>query len=281
MPEHAKAETMNDNCIVCSGVLEPDADIAARCRRCGLLHNLGTHALDYRDGGGQAAPDAGKMHWRLVNARRRFALIAPFLRPGHRTFVDIGCGSGEMLIAARAFGLAPVGFDTNRPLIAWLRTRIAEPVFDTPFDALLIPDREQDPDAGRVFSLAHVIEHLDAPLDLVSRVRAAMRPGDLLFIEVPLATGRSFRTLGYHWNMWNPEHVALYTLPALDALAERIGLRVLSRGTRIFARGSHSGSTRLALCCRQPVAALRAALARDPLSIADRLIADYGFVVLT
>lgn len=266
------------HCLLCGSaelrVIGPEASL---CPSCNLLINRQTEALDYADGGGQATPDQNKMRWRLENARMRLRLIEPFLS-GHATLVDIGCGSGEMLEAgARRFAHC-IGFDTNAPLIRHIRTRSAATVFEAHFDAALIPKELSG--QPKVFALSHVLEHLEAPLMLVEKIVAAMTSGDLLYIEVPLHSGHSFRDLGFGWSLWNHEHVALYSMTALDLLARRTGLDVLHRGTRIFARGSHSGKTRLRLMLADPLRFFRVLLTKGRHSIADLMIADYGCLIL-
>lgn len=266
-------------CILCGHApLEAVGSEAALCPQCGLLHNLAAEDVPYVDGGGQSVPDAGKTRWRQINARRRLALIAPFLA-GHGTLIDIGCGSGEMLQAARERGLDAIGFDTNRPLIRHIRERLGLTAFESRFDAALLPSEAAG--QGRIFSLAHVLEHLAEPLALVFQVHAAMRPGDLLYIEVPLHTGQSFRTQGFRWNLWASEHRGLYAPQSLHFIATACGFGTLACGTRIFARGSHSTKTRLRLFFRQPLRSLKTLLTKpSTLSLADVLIGDYGFIVL-
>ena len=45
-----------------------------------------------------------------------------------------------------------------------------------------------------------------------------VRPGDLLYIEVPLHTGQSFQQQRYAWSLWYHEHLYLYSPMALAAL---------------------------------------------------------------
>lgn len=250
---------------------------AAHCPACGLLVNLDTAPLDYAEGGGQAVPDAAKMRWRVENARGRFRLLEPWL-DGVEVFVDIGCGSGEMLEVAAARFARCIGFDTNRPLIGHIRKGGRAVAIEGHFDAAALPPEA----AGRrtLFAASHVIEHLEQPLALVRQVAAAMHAGDLLYIEVPLHTGASFRKLGYRWSLWNREHLMLFSPQALEYLAAHSGLDTLAQGTRIFARGSHSTKTRLRLLARRPLAFMRAAIAKGRHSFADVLIADYGYLVL-
>lgn len=267
------------SCLLCGTAgLEAVGDEAFRCGACGILINRHAQPLDYAEGGGQAAPDANKMRWRLENARMRLAIIAPHLA-GHELFVDIGCGSGEMLQAAAAYFAHRIGFDTNIALARHARTRGDALVFESAFDAALIPPAL----AGKsgVFALSHVLEHLDKPMALVEAVAAAMASGDLLYLEVPLHTGQTFRQQGFGWNLWNREHVALYSPQALDFITQRAGLECLHQATRIFARGSRSGKTRLRLFLRAPLRFLRVALTKPAChSLADLMIADYGCMVL-
>ncbi|TBR12054.1 MAG: class I SAM-dependent methyltransferase [Rugosibacter sp.] len=270
---------MLDACILCSHApLEILDTHAARCPQCGLLHNREAEEMSYIEGGGQAVPDDAKTRWRLINARRRLNIIAPHFA-GHDTLIDIGCGSGEMLLAAKRRLPHVLGFDTNRPLIRYIRENLGLPVIESYFDDAVI-----EPDLltrKKIFTLSHVLEHLEQPLGLVKQIHAAMSPGDLLYIEVPLYTGQSFCQQGYRWNLWAAEHRALYSPQALDFIATHCGFKMLSVGTRIFARGSYSKKTRLRLFFRQPLRFLKC-LATKPrtLSIADVMIGDYGFVVL-
>ena len=110
-----------------------------------------------------------------------------------------------------------IGFDTNRPLIAHIRAAGHATAIEGHFDAALLPPEA----AGRrtLFAASHVIEHLERPLDLVHEIAAAMKPGDLLYIEVPLHTGASFRKLGYRWTLWNREHLMLFSPRSLAWVA--------------------------------------------------------------
>lgn len=268
-----------DACILCDHApLEEVAAEAARCPQCGLLHNRMAEETHYVEGGGQAVPDAAKTYWRLINARRRLNLIAPHVA-GHDTLIDIGCGSGEMLLAAHAQLPHVLGFDTNRPLIRHIRENLGLPVIEGYFDAAEIAPALLY--GKKIFTLSHVLEHLANPLQLVRQIHATMAPDDLFYIEVPLYTGASFRQQGYRWNLWSPEHRALYAPESLRLLADRCGFEILSSGTRIFARGSHSNKTRLRLLRQNPLVFLRTLLTKPSyLSLADVMIGDYGFVVL-
>jgi SAM-dependent methyltransferase len=266
-----------ERCTICGNTrLETVDSHAARCAQCDLLINLETEPVDYSELGN--ATDPGKQHWRRINSQRRLAIVEPHLRD-HRALVDIGCGSGQMLEAAAQRLPLRFGFDANPTLIRDIRQSADLRVECGHFSAERLPGDIRN--AAKVFTLSHVIEHVAEPNALVAQVAAAMLPGDLLYIEVPLHTGQAFRTQGYAWSLWYHEHLCLYSPTALAALAARSGLATAAAGTRIFARGSHSNKTRLRLLRQNPLAFLRALLTKPSyLSIADVLIADYGFLVL-
>ena len=267
-----------NHCLLCDSChLQIRDSQAVYCNACGILINSNARPLDYAEGGGQAPPDDSKKRWRIENGRMRLALIAPFV-DHHSDFIDIGCGSGETLEAASAFFAHRIGFDTNPALISHVRECSNATVFRANFDNTLISNLLSS--YGKVFAASHVLEHLEHPLVLTDEIVAAMSPGDLLYIEVPLHTGQSFRDFGYDWSLWNHEHMALYAMHSLDFISRHTGLQVLHRGTRIFARGSKSGSTRLRLLIRSPFRFLKTVIRKGRHSIADVMVADYGCIVL-
>ncbi|PKO84461.1 MAG: hypothetical protein CVU17_02350 [Betaproteobacteria bacterium HGW-Betaproteobacteria-11] len=266
-----------ERCYVCgNATLEVLDSRAARCPQCDLLINLETAPVDYSGLGN--ATDPGKQHWRRINSQRRLMIIKPHLRD-HRALVDIGCGSGQMLEAAARHLSLCFGFDANPTLIRDIRQSANLRVECGHFAAERLPEDIRS--AAKVFTLSHVIEHVAEPNALVTQVAAAMRAGDLLYIEVPLHTGQAFRTQGYDWSLWYHEHLCLYSPTALAALAASSGLATAAAGTRIFARGSHSTKTWLRLFFRQPLRSLKILLTKPrALSLADVMLGDYGFVVL-
>jgi hypothetical protein len=73
----------------------------------------------------------------------------------------------------------------------------------------------------------------------------------------------------------------LFSPKSLAYLAADSGMGSLAQGTRIFARGSHSMKTRLRLLRKTPIAFLKSLVMKPAyLSIADLLVADYGYVIL-
>ena len=80
--------------------------------------------------------------------------------------------------------------------------------------------------------LAHVLEHVVQPLDLVRRVVELIQPGGYLYVEVPQEISdahlRSFVKGKPKLEVTVHEHINAYSTQALTKLFEAVGLRVVS-----------------------------------------------------
>ena len=207
------------------------------------------------------------------------AIIAPF-HADRAAFIDIGCGSGETLMAARESQRTSLGYEINEPLVYFGRTTPGVYIEQSLFSVNRLPEGLRH--TKKIIASSHVLEHLESPIELPHETRIGCNLEDLVYLEVPLHTGEFFSRLGYKWSLWNDEHLLLsFFLPSFCHLAERAGFTIKSSGTRIFARGSHSGSTQFRLLCERPLDFFKV-LVNKPrmLSIAGVMLADHGFVVL-
>ena len=105
-------------CAVCySDNFEYDKKISAKCKQCDILYNLNAKPLSYKNGGGQDVPTKEKSNLRVKNALQRFKIIQPFITD-QSIFIDIGCGSGEMLeVSKKYFSYRATCKFTKKPII--------------------------------------------------------------------------------------------------------------------------------------------------------------------
>lgn len=109
---------------------------------------------------------------------RRLAWAKP--RVAGRRVLDIGCGNGAFLLAAREAGWQPYGVDnsdTARELLArsGIEVWVAEPA-----EVL-----RQHPAHFDFIHLNHSLEHIPQASETVIAARDALAPGGLLYVEVP------------------------------------------------------------------------------------------------
>jgi 2-polyprenyl-3-methyl-5-hydroxy-6-metoxy-1,4-benzoquinol methylase len=191
-----------------------------------------------------------------VQARSRFlvdrySVAEEFVAASHRgggSFIDVGCGRGEMIrrLAGRFDRL--VGLDVAESELALLRSSLSPdaraktelreadltrewPIGDGPFD---------------VVTCLAVLEHLPDPFDTARKLAGAVKPGGFLVVEVPniaylkyrlsLLRGVFPKTSGDPQG-WDGGHLAYFTDASVTQLFARYGLAKLRvAGTGRFGR---------------------------------------------
>lgn len=152
-------------------------------------------------------------------------------RPGG-TVLDVGCGAGRFLMAARSAGLRPEGFERLASTADAVSQVTAAKVHAGELDAL-----------GGQYDAVHiadVLEHCARPEDLLLRLRRLLAPGGVLIARGPLEnqlnlfqqtvrlsrlTRACLRELPP--TTMPPYHLILFTLAGWKALFDRCGMRVL------------------------------------------------------
>ncbi|MFC1545186.1 class I SAM-dependent methyltransferase [Gemmatimonadota bacterium] len=81
-----------------------------------------------------------------------------------------------------------------------------------------------------LYTMWHVLEHLDDPLKSLQSIRAVMKPAGRIVIAVPNAAGFERSIFGNRTIAWDPpRHRWHFTPEGLTALARKTGLRVVDR----------------------------------------------------
>jgi SAM-dependent methyltransferase len=141
-----------------------------------------------------------------------------------KDIVDIGCGTGEFLTLLCAGGRnRGVGYDPSLE---------GTPALDVSGNVRFVADVYSGSEAGAApdfVSCRHVLEHVDDPLRFLCELRATLDDGGetVLYFEVP--AGDSMLRNAAVWDVIY-EHPSYFTAPALRALFERAGFRVLELG---------------------------------------------------
>jgi SAM-dependent methyltransferase len=142
--------------------------------------------------------------------------------PDASSFLEIGCGTGAVLLQVRARRPAITrlaGSDVHVEGLRFARARLGEGVDLFQMDARRIPFREEYDIVGCLDVLEHVEEHEQA----LRGIRSALTPGGGLVLTVP-----------QHRRLWSrhdeiARHVRRYEARELTELVERSGFRVAHR----------------------------------------------------
>lgn len=201
------------------------------CRGCGTLYARGA-------GSGEGAEESCDYdaYYHEANLsvppfieRRLDEIIADFA-PYRRTgrLLDIGCGAGTLLSAARRAGWDAAGTEVSRPAVEHVRREGFE-VFAGELHEARFPAGHFD-----VVTASEILEHLPDPRVLLAEVARILRPGGLFWGTTPHGRGLSARALGVEWSTVSPpEHLQLFSLGGLRRLLTSAGFnraRVITQG---------------------------------------------------
>ena len=146
------------------------------------------------------------------------------IRQGYRTILDLGCGPGFALDAAKRAGLETFGIELSRTAAAAAAQR-----GHTIFPVLL---KDMEPAWEGKFdliSLNQLLEHVPDPVGLVRQCIGFLSPRGAIAIAAPGATGVLRFTPWLEAN-WPPHHLSRWRTKDFYELAERAGLRVIKTG---------------------------------------------------
>lgn len=179
--------------------------------RAGFLSKLRNH-LAWRADQGEALPE-------IIEAQL----------PRGAKVVDIGCGDGWLLDHMTERGYLMTGVERD---VKALKGQALQGSADA------LPDLPRGSFDGAAFS--HVIEHLVDPIGALRNAAALLKPGGLLFVEVPNNESRAAQVAGLSWmHLDIPRHLNFFTADSLRELGQRAGLEVkrtyFSNYCRLFA----------------------------------------------
>jgi SAM-dependent methyltransferase len=167
---------------------------------------------------------------RRFESRRRLDLLARYMPPPAR-LLEIGGAAGFFLDEARQRGYEGAGVELNEEMATHAREALGLDVMAGRLEDVELG--EQGFDGACAF---HVLEHLPAPAEAVSALRAALRADGILLIEVPNAGSEVARRQGSNWPALKlPYHVGQYGPRSMTVLLERAGLEVLALDSVPFA----------------------------------------------
>lgn len=157
--------------------------------------------------------------------RRRIRLLqnAAGNQSGKR-LLDIGCGEGTFLLAAKAKGWSVAGTEMNpsSALSAGLviYSQLSEVRALAPFDCI---------------TLWHSLEHMPDPRATLQEARSLLSPDGIVIIAVPDAGGLQARIFGPKWlHLDVPRHLYHFTRRSLDKLLRHEGFAPLRRWHQEF-----------------------------------------------
>jgi SAM-dependent methyltransferase len=142
---------------------------------------------------------------------------------GGRSLLDVGCGVGNLVVAARELGFEAEGIDVD-PVATREGRRLGRPVRTATLDQTVGP--------FDVVVANHVLEHVEDLPGFLESVSRLLVPGGRLFVFSPNRDGLIARLRRARWMGWVPrEHVWHFTPATLASTVERSSLLRLVAST--------------------------------------------------
>ena len=155
----------------------------------------------------------------FLKVPKRKALLQEMLAkagmtPAGLNFLDVGCGMGGYMVAAKVLGMSVLGFEPSANHGKIATAKLGLEVINDYFAPDKVSDRKFD-----IVLLSHVIEHIYAPKDFVAQILSVLKPGGILVMVTPNADALSARLAGRHWPMLVPlDHVSLLSKKSVPHL---------------------------------------------------------------
>ena len=128
---------------------------------------------------------------------------SPADSPG--SFLDVGCGMGAYLLAARRLGFDVTGFEPSQRHAHVAIAHLGLPVVADYFSVAKVDNKKFD-----VIMLSHVIEHIYSPREFLHDLVSVLKPGGTLIVVTPNRDSIVSKATGRKWPMLKPvDHVTM------------------------------------------------------------------------
>lgn len=153
--------------------------------------------------------------------KSRLHMLHPYNRSGR--LLDVGCFSGNFLLAAQAAGWKNIeGTEISTPAIEHARTKYGLTIHEGDLLELNLPQNYYD-----AITLSDVIEHVSDPLQTLNRIYTLLRPGGVLYMDTPHFNSVPRWILGKEWNVFFPWHRTYFSASNMKLALEIAGYRAI------------------------------------------------------
>ncbi len=199
-----------------------------QCNACGLLYinprptrsNMGAFYpdLDYH-----AFRPSGGLKSRLLAQRRQndARALLDGLAQG-ASALEIGCGTGELLVALREAGAQVTGVEPNA---AAVKTAVEQ--HGLTVHTGMLDDVSLSPASFDLILMKYALEHVHSPTDTLRQISTLLKPGGRGVFWIPNAASIEAKLFGKYWRGLDaPRHLFVFTPDTIRRFVEKAGMEV-------------------------------------------------------
>jgi len=143
--------------------------------------------------------------------RQRIMEMKRFIKQKKFSWLDLGCGEGELVRLAVEQGIKAIGIDKKQ---------------GQPIEKFQVRNLER----YDVVSMYHVLEHLNNPVKVLRKIKTWLMPGGVLVIEVPLVNNLTEKFLGEKYLVYlDKTHRHFWTEKQLEQLTAKSGWKIVKK----------------------------------------------------
>jgi SAM-dependent methyltransferase len=135
-----------------------------------------------------------------------------------QAILDVGCGTGELIMA-----LYDIGYQDIKGIDPYIKETFS-------YKNALIEKKslvELENEKFDLIMLHHSFEHMDNPLEIMTKIKNLLTPTGLCIIRIPVSDSYSFEYYKENWVQLDaPRHVFLHTNKSILHLASTVDLRI-------------------------------------------------------
>lgn len=205
-----------------------------RCKDCKLVYTQPTLIPTSNPYAKESPEDYFQLHdfQYKISQGRKIAVFAEKVLGSPGRMLELGCGRGELLKGALDRGWSTYGVEMTEDF-----TRVARSE-GVSVECSSIQDCKSLERTYDVILLAAILEHLYDPLETLGRIKNALRPGGLLFVDVPnessltMRVGNLYmRARGRNWAVnlsptFSPFHVIGFSPTSLRNTLTSLGFEI-------------------------------------------------------
>jgi SAM-dependent methyltransferase len=144
-------------------------------------------------------------------------------------YLDVGCGLGDMVAAARAVGMDAIGVDLS-PIAVSIGRRQGRDLREGSIEA-----QGFSSDSFDSITMYHSLEHTPDPRATLLECARILKPGAVLMVAVPNFESLAHAVFGGTWlHLDPPYHLQQFSSRSLTRLGEAVGLTLTELQTESF-----------------------------------------------